>query len=97
MFSLKNVEKPLVLQCFHSKMLKKHWFYYVFAQKCWKTIGFTVFSLKNVEKPLVLQAKEAVKPIPVVKPVSIYGFGPWVSHTRLDELWGTLTAKLFRD
>ena len=54
MFSLKNVKKTLVLLCVRSKMLKNHWFYYVFAQKCWKTIGFTVFSLQNVEKPLVL-------------------------------------------
>ena len=54
MFSLKNVKKPLVLLCFRSKMLKNHWFYFVFAQTCWKSIGFTVFSLKNVEKALVL-------------------------------------------
>ena len=67
-FSLKNVEKPLVLLCFRSKMLKKalvllcfrsemlkkHWFYCVFAPKCWKSIGFTMFSLQNVEKALVL-------------------------------------------
>ena len=33
----------------------------------------------------------------VVKPISNYGFGPWVSHTRLDKLWGTLTDKLFRE
>ena len=60
-FSLKNVEKPLVLLCFRSKILKKqwwycvfaqkplknHWFYCVFAQKCWKTIGFIVFVLRN--------------------------------------------------
>ena len=39
--SLQNVEKPLVLLCFRSKRLKKHWFYCVFAQNCWKTIGFT--------------------------------------------------------
>ena len=46
--------KPLVLQCFHSKVLKKHWFYCVFAHKCWKSIGVIVFSLKNCEKALVL-------------------------------------------
>ena len=34
--------------------VKNHWFYCVFAQKCWKTIGFTVFSRKKVEKALVL-------------------------------------------
>ena len=54
MFSLKNVKKPLVLLCFRSKVLKKHWFYCVFAQTYWKTIGFTMFSFKRVEKPLVL-------------------------------------------
>ena len=42
--SLKNVKKQLVLLCFRSKMLKNHWFYCVFAQKCSKTIGFIVFS-----------------------------------------------------
>ena len=32
--SLNNIEKPLVLLCFHSKMLKNLWFDCVFAQKC---------------------------------------------------------------
>ena len=54
MFSLENVEKPLVLLCVRSKILKNQWFYYVFAQKCWKTNGFIMFSLKNIEKSLVL-------------------------------------------
>ena len=59
-FSLHNVEKALVLLCFRSKMLKKHWFYCVFAQKGWKTIGFIVkmqksektigFTMKNFKK-----------------------------------------------
>ena len=53
-FSFKNVKKQLVLLCFRSTMLKNHWFYCVFAQKCRKTIGFTMCSLKKVEKPLVL-------------------------------------------
>ena len=80
MFSLQNVEKPLVLLCvcskmlkkplvllcFRSKMLKNHWFYCVFAQQCWKTNGFTVFSLQNVEKPLVLHAK---RPKEIEKPL----------------------------
>ena len=35
-------------------MLKKHWFYCVFAPKCCKSIGFTLFSLQNVEKQFVL-------------------------------------------
>ena len=47
-------EKTIVLLCFRSKMLKNNWFYCVFAQKCWKTIGFIVFSLTNVEKAFVL-------------------------------------------
>ena len=35
-FSLKNVKNPLVLLCCRSKNVKKHWFYCVFAQKCFK-------------------------------------------------------------
>ena len=35
-------------------MLKKQWFYCVFAQKCKKNNGFTVFSLKDIEKAMVL-------------------------------------------
>ena len=31
---LGGLKKPLVLLCFRSKMLKNHWFYCVFAQKC---------------------------------------------------------------
>ena len=50
----KLFREPLVLLCFRAKRLKNHWFYCVFAQKYWKSIGFTVFSLKKVEKPLVL-------------------------------------------
>ena len=42
MFSLKNVEKPLVLLCFRSKMLKNQWFYKRRGRKTKKTIGFTV-------------------------------------------------------
>ena len=120
MFSLEKVEKPLVLLCFRSKVLKKQWLYCVFAQKYWKSIGFIVFSLKSVEKALVLRARDDVnddmqknhwfywKNIFLlikywmeryktnVKP-SGYGFGPWPCNTRLDKLWGTLTAKLFRE
>ena len=54
MFSLKCIEKQLVLLCFRSNMLKKHWVYCVFAQKGWKTIGFIACSLKSIEKALVL-------------------------------------------
>ena len=61
----KLFREPLVLLCVHSKMLKNHWFYCVFAQKYWKSIGFTVFSLKKVEKPLVLlqKCKKVKKPL----------------------------------
>ena len=55
MFSLKSIEKALVLLCFRSKMLKNHWFYCVFVQTCWKTIGFIVFSFANVSKMNVLR------------------------------------------
>ena len=92
-------------------MLKNHWFYCVFAQKCWKTIGFTskeALKPKKVKKPLVLLWKMFKKSKNhyktwgflkkrVVKPTSGYGFGPWPTHTRLDMLWGPLTAKLFRE
>ena len=47
MFSLKNVKKPLVLLRFRSKVLKTIWFYYVFAQTCWKTIGFMIKMQKS--------------------------------------------------
>ena len=53
----KNIKNPVVLSCFRSKIMKKHWFYCVFAQK----VAFLVKILvpkckkhKNVEKPLVL-------------------------------------------
>ena len=39
-FSLKTVEKPVVLLCFRSTLKKKQWFYCVFAQNCWKNIVF---------------------------------------------------------
>ena len=41
-FSLKNNEKPMVLLCVRSKMLKNHWFYKQRGLKTKKTIGFTV-------------------------------------------------------
>ena len=83
-FSFKNVKKPLVLLCFPD------------------------FSGKKVKKPLVLlwkilkKSKNHYKTCVflkkrVVKPISSNGFGPCVSHTRLDKLWGTLTDKLFRE
>ena len=45
---------PTVCTFFRSLIKRDHWFYGVFAQKCSKTIGFTVFSLNNVANPLVL-------------------------------------------
>ena len=66
------------------------------------------YSSKKMKKPLVLlwkilkKSKNHYKTCgflrkKVVKPISINGFGPCVTHTRLDKLWGTLTAKLFRE
>ncbi len=52
-FSLNNVEKPLILMCFRSKMVNDYWFYCAFAQKWWKTLGVSMFVPKHVEKPLV--------------------------------------------
>ena len=54
-FSLKKVEKPLVLLCFHLNMLKNHWFYKqrgLKTKKSEKTIGFTVKNFKKEQKPL---------------------------------------------
>ena len=118
MFSVKHATKPLVLLCVRSKVLKNHWFYFVFAPKSWKNIGFTVFSLKNVKKQLVLlcfRSKMLKKPLVLLsshskmmknhwcyrafagKTNSNNGFGPLNCNTRLEKLWGTLTDKLFRE
>ena len=76
------------------KVLKKHWFYRSGNQKRWKTIGFTSRATENVEKPLVL----LVKPAPGNgATVRTHRAGVWSSDTRLEGLWGTLTAKLFRE
>ena len=50
-FSLKSIEKALVLLCFRSKRLKNQWFYCK-MQKSEKTIGFTVKNFKKEQKPL---------------------------------------------
>ena len=108
MCSLKNIEKIMVLLCFRSKVLKKHWFYCVFAQKGWTTIGFIVKEQKSEKKPLVLPWKivkksnfayktNAFLKKRVVKQIPAYGFGPWSCNSRLEKLWGTLTDKLFRE
>ena len=52
--ALTHVEKALVLQRVCSNILKKQWFYYVFARTCRKSACFTRYSLANVEIPLVL-------------------------------------------
>ena len=51
-FGFRTLSRPRLIK--DTKNVKNHWFYCVFAQKCKKTIGFTVFSLKHVKKPLVL-------------------------------------------
>ena len=93
-FSRKKVEKALVLLCFRSKRLKNHWFYCKNAKK-WKKplvlLWKTLKKSKNHYKTCGFLKKRVVKPIPA------YGFGPWIPHTRLDKLWGTLTDKLFRE
>ena len=47
MLSLKNIQNASVLLCFRSIMLKKHRFYYVFAETLWKTNSFIAFSLNQ--------------------------------------------------
>ena len=56
LFSRKKVEKPVALLRLRAKVLKKHWFYCVFAQKGWQTIGFIVKMQKN-EKTIGFIAK----------------------------------------
>ena len=60
---------------------KNHWFY---CEKLLKRANTNI-------KPVFFLEKR------VVKPISSNGFGPWISHTRQEKLWGTLTAKLFRE
>ena len=81
-----------------SKTLKNHWFYSVFLTfqaKQWKKPLVLLWKIlkmsKNHYKTCGFLRKKLVKPIPA------YGFGPWFTNTRLDKLWGTLTAKLFRE
>ena len=59
-FSLKNIEKALVLQCFRSKVLKNHWFYCVFTQKGSKTIGF-IIEMQKSEKTIGFTVKKIQK------------------------------------
>ena len=61
MFSLKNVEKQLVLLCFRSKMLKNQWFYKQRGLKTKKVekkknIGFTEKNFTKVTKSFVLHS-----------------------------------------
>ena len=57
MFSLQNVEKALVLLCFRSKMLKKHWSYCVFAPKVKKPLRF----IGNMFNPCFHKTKQRVR------------------------------------
>ena len=70
MFSLQNVEKAWVVLCCRSKMLKKHWFYCVFAYKTQQSeektnIGLYSENCSNSAKPLcfLLCLAFFVKPI----------------------------------
>ena len=93
-FRSKMLKKTVVLLCFHSKRLKKQWFYCVFAQKCWKKkMVLRCFRSKRLKNQwfYCVFARKTNSGLPG------YGFGPWVCNTRLDELWGTLTDKLFRE
>ena len=47
-FGFRTLWRPRLIK--DPKNVKNHWLYCVFAQKYWKTIGFTVCSLKKVEK-----------------------------------------------
>ena len=76
-------------------------------KKYQKTSGFTDRATKNIEKPLVLQTGQPktlknhwfyCKTSPGQRgnrPCNRSGVWNW--HTRLERLWGTLTAKLFRE
>ena len=50
MFSLKSIEKALVLLCFRSKRLKNHWFYCKNAKKWKKPLVLLWIILKNSKK-----------------------------------------------
>ena len=55
MFSLKSIEKALVLLCFRSKRLKKHWFYNKNAKKVKNHWFYYEKNTKVKKKPMVLQ------------------------------------------
>ena len=87
MCSLKHVEKAMVLLCVRSQMLNNHWFFYVVAQTCWKTTnGFTSKEALKQQKQL-FYCKTSFQ-------LRIRGV---MLQYSLDMLWGTLTAKLFRE
>ena len=50
----------MVLLCFRSKVLKQHWFYCVFAQQGWNTIGF-ILKMQNSEKTIGFTVKKIKK------------------------------------
>ena len=63
-------------------------------EKSEKSIGFTVKNFTKEQKPFVFQYFFEKR---VVKSISNNGSGVRPALTRLDILWGTLTAKLFRE
>ena len=107
----KSIQKAWVLQHRVQKVVKKHWFYSIGPKKYLKSIGFTKRATKSVNKPLVLQTGPPktlkkhwfyckTNPRATGPP----GNGPPPTSPRsalqilaLDELWGTLTDKLFRE
>ena len=51
-FGLRTLWGPRLIK--DPKNVKNHWFYYVFVQQYWKSIGFIVCSLQRVENHCVL-------------------------------------------
>ncbi len=77
--------------------VKKHWFYYVFAQQKWKTIGFIERVAERHWKTIGFTVKRAPDHRKTNPGQPGHGSGVWRSPTRQDKLWGTLTDKLFRE
>ena len=97
MFSLKSIEKALVLPCFRSKKWKKHWFYCVFAQNCWKTIGFTSKEAERYWKTIGFTVKPAPATASHQPPATSNGFGVWQTHTRTAGTQDSLRPRLSKD
>ena len=103
-------KKALVLLCFRSKMVKKHWFYCVFAPKVKKALVLLCFRSKMLKNHWFYKQRcrktwktigFTVKRAPGHRKTNPgppgHGSGVWSSPTRKDKLWGTLTDKLFRE